>query len=282
MFGSAVLPDLLDPARERALARRIEAGIVAAHALAHPWRTDASREELRRIGHEGERARQEFLAANLRLAAMLAGRAARRTGMEPGELLQEGVVALAHALQRFDSRRGRFSTYAFPVVSRHLMQVTSSLGGQLGLPPSRAVALRRAEGLVRELAQDLARTPGLDDIAGALGRDRGWTARLLRHRPPVSFDLLEQLPADPNPVYDRRDDGLVLERLRAEIERLPGDQRAVIRLRFGLVDGRCRSYREIAAVQKLSASSVRRIEQRGLATLRCRQFAADPPESSAG
>ncbi len=281
MFNAAVLPELLDPSRELALTRRIEAGLVADHALSHPWRTDAEPEELGRIREEGRQAWHEFLAANLRLVAMLARSAARRTGMEFDDLVQEGAVALAHALQRFDPRRGRFSTYAFPVINRHLARVTSSLGGQLGLPPSRAVALRRAQGLVQELAQDLARTPDLSDISDVLGRDLTWTAKLLRHRAPVSLDQLGQLPADPRSPHDRWEDELMCEQVRAEIERLPGDQREVIRLRFGLVDGRCHSYREIAARHELSSSSIRRIEQRGLEALRCRE-SAEPVPTAAG
>lgn len=281
MVNQTLLPDLLDPSRELMLARRIEAGVIAAHALAHPWPTTATRAELRRILEDGDRARHEFLAANLRLAAMLAKLAARRTGMEFDELFQEASVALARALQRFDCTRGRFSTYAFPVISRHLVRVTSSLGGQLGLPASRAVAQRRAEGLVQELAQELSRMPALAEISRALGRDQASTAELLRHRAPASLDLLGQHPTEPASAYEQRDDAVVAGRLRGEIDRLPVDQRLVIGLRFGLVDGRCYSYREVAAIQNWSSSSVRRIEQRGLEALRARRLAS-MPQATAG
>lgn len=277
MLNTATLPDLLDPARELVLARRIEAGLVAAHALAHPWRTDASRAELRRIRREGRQAWHEFLAANLRLASLLARGAARRSGVELDDLMQEAAWAVGHALQRFDLRRGsKFSTYAFPIISRHLVRISSSQDGQLGLPPSRAVTLRRAQGLAQELAQELARTPRLAELSEALGRDPEWTARLMGHQVPGSLDEGAQLPADPRSAYERREEGLLHERLRAEIDRLPGDQREVIRLRFGLVDGRRHAYRDIAARQELSSSSIRRIEQRGLDVLRSRHLAAIP------
>ncbi len=274
MLNTATLPDLLDPARELVLARRIEAGLVAAHALAHPWRTDASRAELRRIRQEGSEAWHEFLAANLRLAAMLARGAARRSGVEFDDLVQEAAWALGHALQRFDLGRGsKFSTYAFPIISRHLVRISSSQDGQLGLPPSRAVVLRRAQGLAQELTQELARRPQLAEISEALGRDPEWTARLMGHQAPESLDDFLQLPADPRSSHEHREERLLHERLRAEIDRLPGDQREVIRLRFGLVDGRRHGYRDIAARQELSCSSIRRIEQRGLAVLRSRHLA---------
>lgn len=277
MFSTAILPDLLDPARELELARRIEAGLVATHALAHPWRTDASPAELRRIRREGSQAWQEFLAANLRLAVMLARGAARRCGVEFDDLVQEAAWALGHALQRFDLRRGsRFSTYAFPIISRHLVRVSSSQDGQLGLPASRAVTLRRAQGLAQELTQELARKPQLAEISEALGRDPEWTARLMGHQTPDSLDEGLQLPADPRSTYEHREERLLHQRLRDEIERLPGDQREVIKLRFGLTDGRRHGYRDIAARQELSCSSIRRIEQRGLDVLRARHLAAVP------
>lgn len=282
MLNAELLPDLLDAPRERALIHRIEAGQVAAHALRHPWPTDASRQELRRIRRDGAAAWQEFLAANLRLAAMLAGQACRRTGMDFDDLFQEGAVALVHALQRFDPARGRFSTYAFPVIRRHLTRVTSSLDGQLGVPPSRAVTLRRAQALAEALAQELARTPELADIAEALGRAPDWTARLLGHRPPLPLESVGELPATAVVGSDSREDTLVVERLWAEIARLPGDQRLVIRLRFGLVDGHCHSYREIASRHDLSPTSIRRIEQRGLAALRSGRTGAPVDELRAG
>lgn len=282
MLNATRLPDLLDPSRELALARRIEAGLVAAHALRHPWRTDATRAELRRIQDEGRQAWHEFLAANLRLVAMLARSAAGRSGMEFDDLVQEGALALAYALQRFDPRRGRFSTYAFPAISRHLVRVTSSLAGQLGLPASRAVTMRRVEGLAQELAQELARTPAPADISEALGRDPAWISRLLRHQAPLSLDELGEVAADPRSAYERREDDLIHARLRGELAQLPGDQRQVIELRFGFADGHHHSYREIAALQQWSPSSIRRIEQRGLDALRGGRLAALAPALSAG
>lgn len=282
MLTTAQLPDLLDDQRERSLARRIEAGLVAAHALAHPWRTDASPAELRRIRDEGAAAWQEFLAANLRLAAMLARNAARRTGVEFDELLQEAALALARALLRFDPDRGRFSTYAFPAISRQLVRVTSSLAGQLGLPRSRAVTLRRVQRLTQELTQELARTPDLAEISEVVGRDAGWTGDLLQYRAPLSLDELSQLPPDPDSAHDGRDESLAHQQLREEVERLPIDQCEVLKLRFGFVDGHCHSYRETAAVLEFSSSSIRRIEQRGLAELRRRRPTASVPAAEAG
>lgn len=276
------LPPLLGPEREAALARTIELGVLADHALAQPWTGDATEPELARIVEEGRAAWQEFLTANLRLAALLARQAARRTGMGFDDLFQEACVALGHAVQRYDHTRGRFSTYALPVISQHLTRVTSSLAGLLGLPTGRAVALRRAQGLAEQLGQELGRTAELAEISAALGRDPAWTARLLSHRPPLSLDLVAGAVVAVGPALDGSEDQAVFTRLLPELERLPGDQREVLGLRFGFADGRCHSYREIALRCGMSPSSVRRVEQRGLATLRDRHLGPEAPRSATG
>ena len=267
-----VLPQPLGPAGEARLARRIELGVVAEHALSHPWPGAADdRAALVRIVAEGRQAWQDFLSANLRLAAMLAGQASRRTGMDFDDLFQEACLALGHALRRFDHTRGRFTTYALPVVTQHLVTVTSSLAGQLGLPTGRAVVLRRAQGVADQLSQELGRSAGLAEISAAIGRDPLWTARLLSHRVPLPLDELGDVAAGSSDLA-AREDLAVIDRLLPYLARLPGDQRDVLRLRFGLVDGRCLSFREIAERLGTSSSSVRRAAQRGLAALRRRQL----------
>ncbi|MDQ7993252.1 MAG: sigma-70 family RNA polymerase sigma factor [Propionicimonas sp.] len=260
---------LLTPEREVCLARTIEAGVIARHALAQPWRTDATEAELRRLVAEGDRARDDFLLANLRLVAQLARAAARRTGVEFDELFQEGFLALGRALQRFDHTRGRFTTYAVPVIGQHLVRVTSSLAGHLGVSAGRAVAHRRVVGLADQLAQDLGRTVGPDDVSAMLGRDRDWTARLIGLRPPVPLDELSHAPAAPERAEWQ--DRLFAAALGRVVRRLPPDQRTALELRFGFADGRCHSYREVARRLGVSPASARRIEQRGLASLRRRR-----------
>lgn len=276
------LPPLLGPEREAVLARTIELGVLAEHALAHPWPGDATADELARLAAEGRQAWQEFLTANLRLAALLARQSARRTGMGFDDLFQEACVALGTAARRFDHTRGRFSTYALPVITQHLTRVTSSLAGVLGLPTSRAVALRRAQGVAEQLGQELGRAAELAELSAALGRDPAWTARLLSHRPPVPLDLVDAAVVAVGPGLEGSEDHAVFRRLAPELERLPGDQREVLVLRYGLADGCRHSYREIALRCGMSSSSVRRAEQRGLAALRHRQLGGLEPRAAAG
>lgn len=268
-------PDLLTPERESELARVIEVGVIAAHALTEPAGSDATEAELRQLVAEGEQARNDFLLANLRMVALLARTAAGRTGVDLDELFQEGCLALGRALQRFDHTRGRFTTYAFPVVSQHLVRVTSSLVGQLGVPAGRAVAQRRALRLADRLAQELGRTAELSEISEALGRDRDWTARLLGHRPPLPLEALVQPPAAPVADQELWVDDTLANTLERAVRGLPTDQRAVLELRFGFTDGRCHSFREVGRRLEISAASARRIEIRALAALRRRHAEFD-------
>ena len=276
------LPPPLGKHREAALARTVELGVIAEHALTHPWPVDATLAELGRIAAEGRQAREQFLSANLRLAALLAGQAARRTGMDYEDLFQEACLAVSHALQRFDHTRGRFTTYALPAVAQHLAAVTSSLAGVLGLPAGRALALRRAQGVADRLSQQLGRAARVGEVSAALGRDEEWTARLLSHQPPVPLQFVAETVGAVPQAFDDRDDQLVFQRLLPELDRLPGEQREVLRLRYGLADGRRHTYREIAVRAGTSPSSVRRVEQRGLATLRRWHQQATQPEAAAG
>ncbi len=282
MLSLPVLPPPLGRDGEAALARRIEAGVVAAHVLEHarPGRDDPV--ALAAVVADGREAWQEFLTANLRLAVLLAGQAARRSGMDFDDLFQEACLALGDALRRYDHARSRFTTYAVPLVRQHLTAVTSSLAGQLGLPVNRAVVLRRAQGVAEQLSQELGRAAEVTEISAALGRDPAWTARLLSHRPPVPLDLLGDALGEESVALGASEDLAAFDRLLPELARLPGEERDVLRLRFGFVDGRCHSYREIAERIGTSASSVRRAAARGLATLRRRQLASSAARRAAG
>ncbi len=268
---------LLTPAEELLLARRIEAGVLAGHLLETGERPlPATTEELRALAAEGSAAWQQFLLANVRLVGRLAGREARYTGLPVAELFQEGFVALAGALQRYDTRRGRFSTFATIRVRQHLAEVGASRLGELALPPSRALQLRRARGLEAALSQDRGHSVDAAELAAELGRPAAVTRSLLAYRAPLAIDpvgedysLAEERPQDLDASLYRR-------QLRTLVRRLDPDQAAVVGLRFGLVTGEPVDVATIARDLGLSPSTVRRLEKRALAALRPLARALDP------
>ncbi|MFZ0530462.1 MAG: sigma factor, partial [Propionicimonas sp.] len=129
------------PAEEQAaLARTIEAGVLAEHLLATGERPlPATEAELRALVAFGQEAFQQFLLGYVRLVGKLAAAEAKRSGLATEDLFQEGFLAMAEALRRYDHRRGRFSTYATVRISQHLAEVGAARLGALALPAGRAL-----------------------------------------------------------------------------------------------------------------------------------------------
>ncbi len=266
---------LLSAAEERTLAMAIEAGVLAAHLLATGERpVPASIGELEAIAELGRQAWHRFLLANLRLVGKLAGREARRTGLPPDDLFQEGFVALAGALQRYDPDRGRFSTFATIRIRQRLAEVGAGRLGELALPPSRAMRLRRVRGLAAALGQELGHEVPTAELAAELGRPTDWTRRLVGYLAPVPVGSEALALPDPEPkdplaaIYARQ--------FRRVLDQLESEQARVLRLRYGLVTGEPVDVGEIASRLGVSLSTVRRLERRGLASLRAMADRVDP------
>ena len=268
---------LLTADEERALARTIEAGILAAHLLASGERpVPATADELGALAGAGERARHHFLLANLRLARKLAGQEARRTGLPVDELFQEAVVALAGALQRFDPDRGRFSTFATVRVRQHLAEVAAARFGDLALPPSRALQLRRARGLAAVLGQERGGAVGPAELAAELGRPVAATRRLLGYRPPVALDEATCERGVPEPEPRDVDLAIWAAQFRRLLGCLEPDQAMVVELRYGFATGEPVHSAEVAARLGVSVRTVSRLERRALVALRPFATALDP------
>ena len=261
---------LLTPAEVVDLQREIEAGLLAraARATGAGW-ADATDTELRLIAEQGERARQRFIHANLRLVRMVARQVAIRTRLPEADLYQEGCIGLITAITRFDHARGfRFSTYALFWIRAHVCGTAARQLGTLNLPTSRAEQLRSARGKEVELAQTLGRAPTVAEVAEALGRDTAWTAGLLAHQAPGSLDALDdsalQRLAAPAEAYADPDDQ---SGLRDLLWRLDEFGRRVLELRMGF-GGEPRSYAETARTLGVTVNRVRRAEARALESLR--------------
>lgn len=265
------LPPLLTAEQEVRLARSIEAGVLASHHLATGHcPVTATIDELGHLVAEGRLAWQHFLMANVRLVWREVRRCTRGSGISDEELFQEGFVALAGALQRFDHTRARFTTFAMPRLRQHLAAVSASRLGGMGIPASRAVQLRHAHRLAAEIAQELGRPPALAELAQALGRSPQQVALLLNHRTPVPLDPqvgdTRALAVYDPPLHETESD----PRLTVALDGLPHHERHVVALRFGFSDGVPHTCQEVAQIIGTSVSSVRRIERRALESVRRR------------
>lgn len=255
---------LLTAEEEVALSLQIEAGVLAADALArdeHPY--GATADELRWLVGAGERARLRYVEANLRLVAMVAHQAGQRAGLPDADLFQEGCLGLMIAVDRYDCRRGsRFATYGLLWIRAFTGAASARLLGSLNLPTSRATQLRHARGIEAVLAQELGRLPSAAEVAVALGRSSDWTSRLLTHEQPCGLDEVDDVAApDPEP----KDLG---ESTAADlIGLLEGFERRVLELRLGF-GGEPLGYADVARLLGVTANRVRRAERRALDRLR--------------
>lgn len=260
--------ELLSADQERRLARTIEAGILAEHLLATGERpVAASMAELNALATEGRRAWEHFWLANVRLVWMLAGAEGARARLSVEELFQEGCVALAGAMQRFDPERGRFSTYAVTRIRRHLHEVAATRFGELSLPPSRAILLWRLRGRLSRLDQEHRREVGADEVADEAELPIAWVRSVLSHQRPVPLEAVDdrRLADDATTRIDRR---MVAAEVRELLDRVPSAEAEVLGLRYGLGGGEQLSLAAVAVRLRMSPSTARRLEQRGLARLR--------------
>lgn len=268
---------LLTADQERTLARAIEAGLVARHLLETGKRPiPATTEELQALVAAGEHAWQRFLLANVRLVWKLAGHEARRSRLPADELFQEGFVALADTLRRYDADRGRFSTFATIRIRQHLAEVGSARFGELALPPSRALRLRRARGLAAVLGQERGGSVGTAELAAELGQSAAPTGRLLGYRAPLGLDSLPDGAGIAEGEPHDFDAAIYAVQFRRLLDRLDAEQARVVALRYGFATGEPLEQAAIAERLGISLSTVRRLEQRAMAILRPLAAALDP------
>jgi RNA polymerase primary sigma factor/RNA polymerase nonessential primary-like sigma factor len=269
---------LLTAAEEIALARQIEAGVLARDILRQGGAgPDATEPELRLIAELGERARLRFINANLRLVAMVAAQFAGRNQLPYADLFQEGCLGLIMAVQRFDHQRGvKFATYALFWIRAQIGAASARSLGASNLPTSRAEQLRSVRGVEVELAQSLGRPATVTELAAAVGRSTGWTRQIAAYEPPRSIDEVEPeelVHADDHVI------GAVLQADRPGREllwHLGPLERRVLELRLGFVDGSPHSLAQIARALGITVGRTRRIELRALEHLRgvCPQAAS--------
>src|SRR6476660_972319 len=165
---------LLDAAQEVDLAKAVEAGLYAEHLLetadaGSELPDGTSREELERLVGEGERAKDRFIRANLRLVVSIARRYVR-SGMPMLDLIQEGNTGLVRAVEKFDYLRGyKFSTYATWWIRQAISRAIAQQERTVRLPVHLVEDVNRMRNVVRQLTRELGSDPEPQQIAKALG-----------------------------------------------------------------------------------------------------------------
>jgi RNA polymerase primary sigma factor len=214
------------------------------------------------------RAAVRLIEPNLRLVVAVARRYASCCGVPFLDLVQEGNSGLLQALDGFDpARGGRFSRYAYGCIRRAVRQAAADQGRLVRIPPATAEALDRLRRAAARLAQGLGREPAAAELAEEVGTTTERVARLQRLSSPAPLGGLDRAEPGGWPADDA-----VLTAVRVDVyavlARLEARERRVLRLRFGLVDGRACSLDEISRRLGLARERIRQIEREALDRLR--------------
>ncbi len=274
----------LNAEQECELGRRVQAGIAAQAILDGDGNLEATRRnDLQRQARDGEEARRRLTEANLRLVVYLA-RGYQGRGVPFADLVQEGNVGLLAAATRYRPDKGwRFSTYAGSWIRSAMLAAITNQGGAVRMPAHLSALATQIYKAEQQFEQENHRTPTLAELARSCGTDEQQVARVRELRAsPVS---LEAPIGDDTSLGDLLSDGsdsgpddLVLERLHGAAVReaveealaAVGDDRVrrLLRLRFGLVDGRIRTLAELSGQFGVTKERLRQIEARTLSQLR--------------
>jgi len=272
---------LLSAEQEVELAKRIEAGVFAAHKLeSTPRLTTQKKADLKAVVRDGNRARNHLLVANLRLVVSLAKRYTGR-GMPLLDLIQEGNLGLIRAVEKFDYTKGfKFSTYATWWIRQAISRGMADQGRTIRLPVHLVEQVNKLSRLKRELHQQLGRDATMAELAAESGIAEEKIADLLDHaRDPVSLDMPVGTDEEA-PLGDFIEDsestsaeatvvaGFMHDDINRVLHTLDDRERAVVRLRYGLDDGRPRTLDEIGRAFGISRERVRQIERDSMAKLR--------------
>jgi RNA polymerase sigma factor (sigma-70 family) len=273
---------LLTAEQEVELSKRIEAGLFAEEKLGSDTLTDANlAADYATIVLEGRAAKAHLLEANLRLVVSIAKRYTGR-GMAFLDLIQEGNLGLIRAVEKFDYTKGyKFSTYATWWIRQAITRAMADQARTIRIPVHMVEQVNRMVRVRRDLATTLGREPSVAEIAGGLNVPEYQVIELISYdREPVSLDQAvgedgESALGDFVARIDPREepaDSVSQGMLRSEVEivlsTLSQREQAVIRLRFGLDDGRQRTLDEVGREFGLSRERIRQIEKVTLLKLR--------------
>ena len=266
MTTTAAVPRLTLDAEE-ALARTIEAGIVAAEALTRPRDASlATDSELTLLVAEGEAARETLMLANTGLVVTIARAEARWDTHSIDELVQEGFVGLALALTRYDYRRGPFGTYASSWVRRTVRAAALTRCGTTEMSVKQATSLAKVRRAEAELQQVLGRDVGVDDVLTIVGGDRTLVAQRLGYRAHTPLDDLPEI-ADETSTEDIAEHNQRVEVVQQALDHLPPFERTVLLRRYGFM-GEPATRAVVAEELGCACTTVRRAEARAIGIVR--------------
>ena len=275
--------DLLTKEDEARLGRLVMDGLAALERVDSNERLSAKqRRKLNDAIADGQRARDQFVVANLRLVVSIARRY-QSTGLPLGDLIQLGNLGLMHAVEKFDFRKGfKFSTYATWWIRQAITRGYADTARQIRLPAHAEDTFRLVARVSDDLEARLGRTPTDDEIAEASGVEpdrvrevRRFPTRMASVDAPIgdgdSDDLLlgdtiaDEETAFADDIADREARVHVVQTM---LGLLDDRERRIVELRYGLDGGGPRDLAEVGKEIGVTRERVRQIEARILSKLR--------------
>jgi len=273
---------LLTNEEEVELAMRLEAGNQAREKLARldGQLDEETRQALEAIVEDGRAARDHLIKANTRLVVSIAKKYMGR-GVHFLDLIQEGNLGLMKAVEKFDYKRGyRFSTYATWWIRQTITRAIADQGRTIRVPVHMSDRIRRLYKTARQLEQENGRKPTPEEIAERMGLEPRKVQWMLKvsWRPmslerPVGEEedselgsFIEDL-STPTPTQSAYEN-LLREKVEEVLSTLTAREARILRLRFGLQNGRSYTLEEVGQKFGLTRERIRQIEGRALRRLR--------------
>lgn len=272
---------LLDPKEEPIIARQIQEGEQAKEDIKNPDLSDEEKKKLAKIIADGEEAKQTLISSNLRLVVSIAKKYVGR-GMLFLDLIQEGNCGLIKAVEKFDYTKGfKFSTYATWWIRQSITRAIADQARTIRIPVHMVETINKLTRIQRQLVQDLGRDPMPEEIAEKMENISAEKVREIQKiaLDPVSLetpigeeddshlgDFIED--KDTLSPDDYTNNQLLKDEINAVLQGLTEREEKVLRLRFGLLDGRTRTLEEVGKEFNVTRERIRQIEAKALRKLK--------------